>query len=1053
VLEVDESGVMGTSLQVSLADNAVYYWRVSASDDASDPVVSEVSSFTVNLANEAPGVFGLVSPLQLVLSDLTPEFSWSGSTDPDAGDAVSYRLEVGTSPVDYQSYDAGSATSWSLEADLEDNTRYYWRVVASDTEGMERGTSWSVFTTDVSNDEPMGLALVNPVMDVTLSDNDIVLTWAVAEDADDAVVYYVPIVDSGSGFEALDTLETNYYTLSSVAEGSYSWAVLAYDGFGSGDNKVSSDTTSFYVDATNQSPDVFAAVSPMQGDTVRSSTVRLLWDAAVDQDLDDAVSYQVWFGEDVQSWQSYAPVSGQTELEVPVSDNTGYIWQVVATDSWGARRVIAGEYLSFYVNTGNDAPSVPRLITPESMTVVATQTPSFEWTTSSDAEGDALTYLFALGIGEDVSGVEPVKLSEPRYSLEQPLLDNTVYSWLVGVTDGVDTVYTEVTSFTVNLANEAPGVFAGIAPLQPEINSITPEFKWTQAMDNDPADEVHYTLEYGYSVTQLTKVETMTDTSFTLDTPLEDNSVVYWRVVAKDKAGATNTTDWYHVKTNTENDEPAGLQLVSPTADVTLSDSSLMLVWSPAMDADMDAIEYVVMVDSGEGYAAIDTVSSNYITLTHLAEANYSWFVNSVDGKGAVVSSDTLSFTIDAVNSSPEPFMALMPAFGDTVESDSVTFIWTSSMDKDPNDELFYTIAYGSDVTNATYVTLGSDTSYTVKGLDDNKTYYWSVVASDNNGATRTIMGDYLSFTVNSANDAPTISRLITPTMASVEVTQNPIFEWTESMDGDSDAIYYVVHVSTDSTMENAMMVETMTHQLAWQDTLVDNQEYYWQLMITDKRDTVYSERAMFTVNTALDAPTPFNLLTPVNGDSGITDMPTLTWEDSFDYDPGDFVQYSLAIASDSLFENMIFMDSLITDNSYRLDNPLTNNAQYYWQVSAIDTDSLITKSPVQSFIVGLLSVSSETEMGIPTKLELAQNYPNPFNPSTNIQFALPEAAQVRLEVYNTLGQKVATVVNEMRSAGYHTVSFDASSLSSGVYLYVITTPGHMETRKMMLIK
>ena len=227
----------------------------------------------------------------------------------------------------------------------------------------------------------------------------------------------------------------------------------------------------------------------MQGDTVRSSTVRLLWDAAVDQDLDDAVSYQVWFGEDVQSWQSYAPVSGQTELEVPVSDNTGYIWQVVATDSWGARRVIAGEYLSFYVNTGNDAPSVPRLITPESMTVVATQTPSFEWTASSDAEGDALTYLFALGIGEDVSGVEPVKLSEPRYSLEQPLLDNTVYSWSVGVSDGVDTVYTEVSSFTVNLANEAPGVFAGIAPLQPEINSITPEFKWTQAMDNDPADE------------------------------------------------------------------------------------------------------------------------------------------------------------------------------------------------------------------------------------------------------------------------------------------------------------------------------------------------------------------------------------------------------------------------------------------------------------------------------------------------------------------------------------------------------------------------------------
>ena len=242
-------------------------------------------------------------------------------------------------------------------------------------------------------------------------------------------------------------------------------------------------------------------------------------------------------------------------------------------------------------------------------------------------------------------------------------------------------------------------------------------------------------------------------------------------------------------------------------------------------------------------------------------------------------------------------------------------------------------------------------------------------------------------------------------------------------------------------------------HQLAWQDTLEDNQAYYWQVMVTDKIDTVYSERGMFTVNTALDAPTPFNLLSPVNGDSGIIDMPTLTWEDSFDYDTGDFVQYRLAISRDSLFQDLVFSDRLLSENSDRLDNPLTNNARYYWMVEAIDTDSLVTKSPVQSFIVGLLSVSSATEMGIPTKVELAQNYPNPFNPSTQIQFALPEATPVRLEVYNALGQKVATLVDEMRSAGFHTIQFDASQLSSGVYLYVISTPGYMETRKMMLIK
>ena len=83
----------------------------------------------------------------------------------------------------------------------------------------------------------------------------------------------------------------------------------------------------------------------------------------------------------------------------------------------------------------------------------------------------------------------------------------------------------------------------------------------------------------------------------------------------------------------------------------------------------------------------------------------------------------------------------------------------------------------------------------------------------------------------------------------------------------------------------------------------------------------------------------------------------------------------------------------------------------------------------------------------------LNQNYPNPFNPSTQIQYALPEATQVTLEVFNSVGQKVMELVNGQQSAGYHTTTFNASGLSSGVYFYKLSTSSFINTKKMLLIK
>jgi hypothetical protein len=83
----------------------------------------------------------------------------------------------------------------------------------------------------------------------------------------------------------------------------------------------------------------------------------------------------------------------------------------------------------------------------------------------------------------------------------------------------------------------------------------------------------------------------------------------------------------------------------------------------------------------------------------------------------------------------------------------------------------------------------------------------------------------------------------------------------------------------------------------------------------------------------------------------------------------------------------------------------------------------------------------------------LWQNYPNPFNPTTIISYELPANDMVRLEIYDILGRKIETLLSERQNAGNHSVPFNASNLSSGVYFYRLSAGSFVQTKKLMLIK
>ena len=101
-------------------------------------------------------------------------------------------------------------------------------------------------------------------------------------------------------------------------------------------------------------------------------------------------------------------------------------------------------------------------------------------------------------------------------------------------------------------------------------------------------------------------------------------------------------------------------------------------------------------------------------------------------------------------------------------------------------------------------------------------------------------------------------------------------------------------------------------------------------------------------------------------------------------------------------------------------------------------------------------SIGQQTELSdvpVPKEFSLQQNYPNPFNPTTTISFTLPFDSRVILKIYNELGEEVATLGENTYSAGIHTIDWDASGYSSGLYFYRLEAGDFAETKKLLLLK
>jgi hypothetical protein len=179
------------TISTDLTEDALHYWKVVATDDDGGETSSATWSFWTNSINSAPAEFTLVSPEQDEETGLTPTFSWNESSDADLYDEIAYTLSYGTDPsilddvLDISNSEGEDAlTSFTVDEELVDNTRYHWQVTAEDQSGATYTTPLQSFVVNAENDLPSDFALISPDSMAMVTDLTPTLHWQEPTDAD-----------------------------------------------------------------------------------------------------------------------------------------------------------------------------------------------------------------------------------------------------------------------------------------------------------------------------------------------------------------------------------------------------------------------------------------------------------------------------------------------------------------------------------------------------------------------------------------------------------------------------------------------------------------------------------------------------------------------------------------------------------------------------------------------------------------------------------------------------------------------------------------------------
>ena len=837
---ITNAGVIETKTISSLVNGRTYFFAIKSSTDdinwSSLDTASPEPQGTPTNSNPGNVIgYNYTGTPTTVVFTTTPVLTWSAvtnagnlGTDNLYGDSIaSYTLWYSTISNFSVKFVADGITNTSYTAlPLSENTTYYWRVYAVDSEGLLSPGVVGVpqFVINAASEPPNAPSLIQPIDDnIETGTKQPAFWWSAAADPDpaDYVVYDLYISTSASFETEITTITTGinntFWSPSwELTENyRYYWKVKARDTTGL---ITPSLTETFRVNTAPEDPGLFDTFYPVSGVKVFTSSPTLSWTPSYDPDPGDSVVYDLKISSSDPSLNDFPQVLSINATFYKVEglmEDAIYWWRVIARDTTN-RTTLSVSISSFTVNEYNFPPSAFSLN--YSSGILRTPAPVFSWEPATDPDGDNVYYEIKISSRADFSFYHSSSgLTLTGYTAPPAVLaENNTYYWQVSAYDDWGLMRFSATWYLIiNAVDENPSDFALLSPSDGEIiATLKPQLNWEASSDPDPYDFVdHYTLEYSTNETLTPSVVlNLATTYYIFPSQLLNNTTYWWRVVAV--STLTGTTSSLIKKFITGNAPPAEFSVIYPTGIIRTSTPTF--VWQLAPDPQGEEVYYDLYISTDSyfqtvQFSSLSITSTYYSIVTPLAEnGNYFWKVRARNQTGSArYSEQTLNFSVNAVEENPLAFSLVSPSPTENAVTDTLVpiFVWGASSDPDPGDSVVYDLWYSPgdpDFSEAKRVIVSSisATEYQIPAilsLQQESTYYWRVYARDTTGRLTASSSDGKFYINPSVRPLPPSNFDITFSLENKTAT----LSWeapTKNDDGSdlSGISHYLIYVSYD---------------------------------------------------------------------------------------------------------------------------------------------------------------------------------------------------------------------------------------------------------------